>query len=217
MSSSRRLAEPATFSYERLSHPPATFRQEADKIDRRLPAAQKFIVDNQLNETLGPKDGDLGIIVQGGLFNVLNGRLALAGLSDAYGNAGCHACAQCHPSAGAGRDRALLRRQTAVLVVEEGSPDFLEQSIGQILRKADLNTVLHGKDMLPKAGEYTPLVVAKGLSAFLARYARRAEPLDAWLDEVDAHRAPWPRRWSRCRRGRPTSAPAARSARCSPP
>ena len=79
-------AEPATFNYERLSHPPATFRQEADKIDRRLPAAQKFIVDNKLNETLGPKDGDLGIIVQGGLFNVLNGRLAMAGLSDAHGN-----------------------------------------------------------------------------------------------------------------------------------
>ena len=33
----------------------------------------------QLNELLGPADGDLGIIVQGGLSNVLNGRLALAG------------------------------------------------------------------------------------------------------------------------------------------
>ena len=28
----------------------------------------------------------------------------------------------------------------AVLIVEEGAPDFIEQAIGQILRKADLNT-----------------------------------------------------------------------------
>src|SRR5437667_4744060 len=39
---------PARFNYDRLSHPPATFRQEADKVDRRLPAAQRFIVENKL-------------------------------------------------------------------------------------------------------------------------------------------------------------------------
>src|SRR5262245_62964146 len=43
---------PARFHYDRLAHPPATFRQEADKVDRRLPAAQRFIVDNALNERL---------------------------------------------------------------------------------------------------------------------------------------------------------------------
>ena len=173
VSSSRRLAEPATFSYERLSHPPATFRQEADKIDRRLPAAQKFIADNKLNETLGPKAGDLGIIVQGGLFNVLNGRLAMAGLSDAHGNVQLptHVLNVTHPLVPDEIARFCAGKR-AVLVVEEGSPDFLEQAIGQILRKADLNTTLHGKDMLPKAGEYTPLVVAKGLAAFLGQYGR---------------------------------------------
>jgi indolepyruvate ferredoxin oxidoreductase, alpha subunit len=190
VSSSRRLAEPAIFSYERLSHPPATFRQEADKIDRRLPAAQKFIADNQLNETLGPKTGDLGIIVQGGLFNVLNGRLAMAGLSDAQGNVqlSTHVLNVTHPLV-PGEIARFCAGKRAVLVLEEGFPDFLEQAIGQILRKADLNTALHGKDMLPKAGEYTPLVVAKGLSAFLAQYGQRAEPLVAWLNEVENHRA----------------------------
>src|SRR5947208_14632658 len=83
-SAKSRLA-PAPFNYDRLSHPPATFRQEVDKMDRRLPAARRFILDNKLNERLGPADGDIGIIVQGGLFNVLNGRLALAGLSDLDG------------------------------------------------------------------------------------------------------------------------------------
>ncbi|MBX9589946.1 MAG: indolepyruvate ferredoxin oxidoreductase subunit alpha [Hyphomonadaceae bacterium] len=189
VSAARRLGEPAAFSYERLSHPPATFRQERDKIDRRLPAAQTFILDNELNETLGPRDGELGIIVQGGLFNVLNGRLALAGLSDACGNVqlATHVLNVTHPLV----PEAIVRfcaGKRAVLVVEEGAPEFLEQAIGQILRKADLNTALHGKDMLPAAGEVTPLVMAKGLSAFLTRYGRRVDPLAAWLDEVEAHR-----------------------------
>jgi indolepyruvate ferredoxin oxidoreductase, alpha subunit len=190
VSVSRRLAQPAAFSYERLSHPPATFRQETDKIDRRLPAAQKFIVDNMLNETLGPKEGDLGIIVQGGLFNVLNGRLAMAGLSDIRGNVGLptHVLNVTHPLVPDEISRFCAGKR-AVLVVEEGSPDFLEQAIGQILRKADLNTRVHGKDVLAQAGEYTPLVIAKGLSAFLSAYGRAAGPLDAWLGEVKAHSA----------------------------
>jgi indolepyruvate ferredoxin oxidoreductase alpha subunit len=75
------------------------------------------------------------------------------------------------------------------LVVEEGSPDFIEQAVGQILRKADLNTRLHGKEFLPAAGEYTPLAVARGLSAFLTRYGHAPAPLDAWLAKVGAHQA----------------------------
>jgi indolepyruvate ferredoxin oxidoreductase alpha subunit len=188
VSASRRTV-PAAFNYDRLSHPPATFRQEADKVERRLPAAQRFIVEHKLNETLGPSGGDLGIIVQGGLFNVLNGRLAMAGLSDAQGNVGIatHVLNVTHPLVPEEIARFCAGKR-AVLVVEEGSPDFLEQAIGQILRKADLNTRLHGKDFLPRTGEYSPLAVAGGLVKFLAEYGRGAEPLEAWLEEVDAHR-----------------------------
>src|SRR5262249_7638438 len=153
--------------------PPATFRQEADKIARRLPAAQKFILEHKLNETFGPATGDIGIIVQGGLFNVLNGRLSLAGLSDADANIAVPTLVLnvVHPLAPEEITRFCAGKK-AVLVVEEGAPDFLEQAIGQILRKADLNTKLHGKDMLPMVGEYTPLVMGKGLSAYLGRYGR---------------------------------------------
>jgi indolepyruvate ferredoxin oxidoreductase alpha subunit len=182
--------EAATFNYDRLSHPPATFRQEADKVERRLPAAQRFISDNRLNETLGPADDDLGIIVQGGLFNVLNGRLAVAELSDAHGNVQLptHVLNVTYPLVPEEIVRFCAGKR-AVLVVEEGSPDFIEQAIGQIIRRADLNTRLHGKDMLPRAGEYTPLAVARGLSAFLAHYDRVSETLDMWLAKVAAHQA----------------------------
>src|SRR5919199_561955 len=83
-SAKRRFEAPAPFDYARLSHPPATFAQEADKQARRLPAARRFILERGLNERLGP-DGDVGILVQGGLFNALNASLAVAGLSDVHG------------------------------------------------------------------------------------------------------------------------------------
>ena len=187
-SANNRLA-PARFLYERLSHPPATFRQEVDKVARRLPAAQKFILDNNLNEVMGPADGDLGIIVQGGLFNVLNGRLARAGLSDADGNLGVPTLVLnvTHPLVPE-EIVGFCTGKRAVLVVEEGAPDFLEQAIGQILRKADLQTRLCGKDVLPMAGEYTPLVVGKGLAAFFARQGRTLPPLEEWLAAVEAQR-----------------------------
>ncbi|MFX8000691.1 hypothetical protein ABTK84_19480, partial [Acinetobacter baumannii] len=57
-----RLAEPASFDYGRLAHPPVTFHQEADKVDRRLPAARRFIVERGLNERFGPAAGRVGII-----------------------------------------------------------------------------------------------------------------------------------------------------------
>ena len=41
-----------------------------------------------------------------------------------------------------------------------------------MLRRADLQTTLHGKDALPKAGEYTVEVLIAGLATFLPRRAR---------------------------------------------
>ncbi len=168
VSTNARLADPAVFDYAKLSHPPVTFNQEIDKVTRRRPAAEQFILDHQLNEFVGPADGDVGIIVQGGLFNVLNDRLTAAGLSDIYGNSAVSTLVLnvTHPLSSR-QITEFCAGKKAVLVVEEGAPDFLEQAIGQILRKADLQTKLHGKDCLPMAGEYTPLVMADGLAKFL--------------------------------------------------
>ena len=52
-----RLAGPVQFEYGRLAHPPATFAQERLKIEQRLPAAQKFIGEQKLNELIA---GDIG-------------------------------------------------------------------------------------------------------------------------------------------------------------
>jgi indolepyruvate ferredoxin oxidoreductase alpha subunit len=176
---------PARFDYGRLAHPPVTFPHEADKVARRLPAARRYILENNLNEILGPAEGEVGIIVQGGLFNALNAELAAMGLSDAFGRVRV-------PTLVLNVTHPLVPEQIAgfcagkrgVLVVEEGAPDYLEQAIGQILRKADLNTRLHGKDVLPMAGEYTPSVLAAGLSAFMESYGRRVVAIPSLAPEA---------------------------------
>ncbi|MFN7633493.1 MAG: thiamine pyrophosphate-dependent enzyme, partial [Acetobacteraceae bacterium] len=165
---------PARFDYDRLAHPPVTFKQEADKIARRIPAAIRYLLDHRLNEVLGPSEGDLGIIVQGGLFNALNAELAEAGLSDAFGRLRLPTLVLnvTHPLS-PDQIASFCAGRRGVLVVEEGSPDYLEQAIGQILRRAGLSTALHGKDVLPMAGEYAPQVLAAGLAQVLERYGTR--------------------------------------------
>ena len=54
-----------------------------------------------------------------------------------------------------------------MLVVEEGQPEFIEQELATHLRRADVQTQLHGKDMLPMAGEYTVEVIVRGLARVL--------------------------------------------------
>ena len=56
----------------------------------------------------------------------------------------------------------------AVLVVEEGQPDFIEQALARTLRDADLPTRVLGKRVLPMAGEYTVEVLEAGLRRFMA-------------------------------------------------
>jgi indolepyruvate ferredoxin oxidoreductase, alpha subunit len=187
-SAKNRLA-PAKFNYDRLSHPPVIFPQEIAKFEKRLPAARKFIQDHKLNERLGPERGDLGIIVQGGLFNALNSRLALAGMSDVYGDVQIPTFVLnvTHPLVPE-EVSAFCAGKRAVLLVEEGAPDFIEQALGQLLRKADLNTKLHGKDFLAMAGEYTPLVLGRGLAQFLAAYGRKNDALEAWVAAVDGRK-----------------------------
>ena len=55
----------------------------------------------------------------------------------------------------------------AVLVVEEGNPDYIEQAVNVELRRADIQTRVLGKGLLPRAGEYASEVLLEGLAAFL--------------------------------------------------
>jgi len=185
VSSINKQAEPASFLYARLSHPPVTFTQEKQKLEHRLPAAQKFILENQLNEVISGDISSHGIIVQGGLFNTLMRRLSNLHLADAFGNSRIPILVLnvTHPLVPEQIQEFCLARES-VLVMEEGNPEFIEQQIGQILRRADIQTRLHGKDVLPLAGEYSAEVVTKGLVEFLSQNEPDGVNVETLRDEA---------------------------------
>ena len=163
-----RFPEPAKFGYGRLSHPPSTFLHETLKVEERLPAALKFIRENRLNEVRDGDMGGVGIVLQGGLHNVVVRRLQALGLADAFGDARVPMLILnvIHPLV-PDEITAFCAGKDAVLVVEEGNPEYIEHQIHTILRKADIQTRVFGKDVLPAAGEYVAPVVQEGLVAFL--------------------------------------------------
>jgi indolepyruvate ferredoxin oxidoreductase alpha subunit len=167
-SGQHRLSGPPRFDYGRLAHPPVIFTHERLKVEQRLPAAQKFIREQKLNEVIPGEIADIGIITLGGLTNGLLRALARLDLADLYGQSRIpiYVLNVAYPLV-PDEVKEFCAGKRAVLVVEEGSPDYVEQQINVVLREADSTTRLHGKDCLPRTGDYTSEVFLRGLSAFL--------------------------------------------------
>ncbi|MCA0240792.1 MAG: indolepyruvate ferredoxin oxidoreductase subunit alpha [Proteobacteria bacterium] len=159
----------------RIVLPPASFLHEQEKLQQRWPAAVRYVTEHGLNEIIGGDDGqgagDLGLIVQGGQFNSLARVLERLGFADAFGRSRLpvYVMNVAYPVV----DAEVLRfcqGKRAVLMVEEGQPNFIEQNVAAILRGAGSATALHGKDVLPVAGEYTAAELLAGVRRFLQRY-----------------------------------------------
>jgi len=178
---------PKEWIYDRLAHPPAIFRQEKLKSDVRLPAARRFIQEHNLNERFPGSEAGLGIIVQGGLYNGLMRALRLLGLADDFG--GCqlpiYVLNVVYPLVPE-EVISFSRSKQAILVLEEGQPEFIEQEIATALRRADLQAKLHGKDLFHMAGEYHTEAMVRGLARFLAQHAPHLDASSGsrWLESV---------------------------------
>jgi len=156
----------------RIVLPPASFQHEQEKIHQRWPAAQKYIHERGLNEIFAEGAQDFGIILQGGMYNTTIRCLELLGLSNAFGDSKIpHYVLNVTYPLIEEEVKSFCVGKRAVLIIEEGQPDFIEQSINSILRKADIQTKVHGKDVLPMAGEYTAAAVTKGVLKFVEMYA----------------------------------------------
>ena len=156
----------------RIVLPPASFLHEQDKVRNRWPAAQEYVARQHLNEFFAADVRDFGIILQGGMYNTVIRGLELLGLSDAFGNTKVplYVLNVTYPLIDS-EVKQFCAGKRGVLVIEEGQPDFIEQNLHAILRKADLPARVHGKDLLPMAGEYTGAVVTKGILGFVEQYA----------------------------------------------
>jgi indolepyruvate ferredoxin oxidoreductase alpha subunit len=155
----------------RVVLPPGSFLHEHEKIEKRWPAAQKWIRENHLNERFAEGTQDFGIILQGGMYNAVVRALELMGLGNAFGDSQIplYVLNVTYPLIDE-EVKEFCASKSAVLIIEEGQPDFIEQNLHSILRKADLPTKVHGKDMLAMAGEYTAAVVTRGILKFVESY-----------------------------------------------
>src|SRR5262245_2264864 len=192
-SGKNRLAGPPRFDYGRLAHPPVIYAQERLKVDERLPAAQQFIRARKLNEVIAGDLADVGIIVVGGLTNGVLRALARLDLADLYGASRIpiYVLNVAFPLVPE-ELREFCAGKRAVLVVEEGSPDYIEQAVNVELRRADIATRVLGKGMLPRAGEYISEVLLNALASFLVdtRPARTdADAIAARAKNMLAHKA----------------------------
>jgi len=157
----------------RIVLPPASFLHEKEKLERRGPAAIEFIKSRKLNEIFGPANGDVGIVMLGGMYNTTMRALQYLGLADGYGESALplYVLNVAYPLI---EDElvAFCAGKRAVLMIEEGAPDYIERDLNTILRRRDLQTKVSGKDVLPMGGEYTAPALTKGVRQFLAAHAR---------------------------------------------
>ncbi|WP_108817419.1 thiamine pyrophosphate-dependent enzyme [Pseudovibrio sp. Alg231-02] len=155
----------------RIVLPPASFLHEQEKVTKRLPAALDYIQTHKLNELFGPQGSNVGIILQGGMYNGVIRALQRLGLADINGETQIplYVMNVTYPLVPA-EITEFCRTKEAVLVVEEGYPDYLEQAVGAMLQKEGLTTKLEGKGPFPEAGEYTGQVMLDSIQTFLATH-----------------------------------------------
>jgi indolepyruvate ferredoxin oxidoreductase alpha subunit len=166
--SAHKKIETPKFDYLKVANAPSTYAQERLKLDQRLPAAIKFIKERGLNEFFPGDLAEVGIITQGGLYNTVVRALQHYGLADNDGNSRIpiYCLNVTYPLVDEEIVKFCLGKQH-VLIVEEGHPDYIEQAINTALRRADVQTKVHGKGPLPMGGQYNADVVQTGLAKWL--------------------------------------------------
>src|SRR5258706_10565027 len=153
-------------SAARIILPPGTYAQEQEKVVTRWPAAVRFIVENHLNEMHGGDLDGIGIVMQGGLYNTVLRSLEMMGLADVFGKSRIplYVLNVTYPLV-PDEFVEFASGKRALLIVEEGQPEYIEQSVNQFLRNADIQTRVVGNGPLPMAGEKNGAVRSGGPKA----------------------------------------------------
>ena len=173
---------------DRIVLPPANFLHEVEKVEKRWPAGIAYVRDNGLNEWFGPGEAHgVGIIVQGGLYNNFNRAMELLKLSNEFGDSDLPVyCLNVTYPLVPEEVTHFCAGKKAVLVLEEGQPEFIEHELNTLIRRADLPCRIVGKDMLPRAGEYSAQVIRDGLAKFLREWVPALAPAEEAADPLPA-------------------------------
>ena len=154
--------------FSRVVLPPMSYVHELDKVNNRWPAAEKFIIENELNEIFGPATSSIGIVIQGGMYNGVIRALQRLGLADIYGDSSIplYILNVTYPLV-ENEFLSFCEDKKAILVVEEGQPEFIEQNISTFLYRSKSSISVYGKDTFPMAGEYTGQIMLESLTSFI--------------------------------------------------
>lgn len=178
---------------DKIPLPPFTFEQERMKFSERIPSAIKYIRENRLNEVLSGGETNLGIITHGMVFNSLMRCLHNLGEADVYGEARVPImCLNVINPLVPDEIVEFMRHKKAVLVVEEGMPNLIEEQIRAIAQRAKLTLDIYGKDLLPAAGEYTPDHITNGVASFLIKnYSSHIlrDRIRASSEQIESHKS----------------------------
>ena len=173
--------------YGRIILPPSTYAQEREKIEQRFPAAVRFVAEQEMNDFSGGEASEIGIVLQGGLYNNVLRALELLDCADTFGTSRIplYILNVTYPLVPDEWVRFCAGKR-AVLVVEEGQPEFIEQAASQILRQREVSARLLGKGLLPMHGEYTVDALRKGIGEFIRQWAPelRREPAGGAVTEA---------------------------------
>jgi indolepyruvate ferredoxin oxidoreductase alpha subunit len=205
---------PAALRVCAVAHPPALFVHERLKVEDRLPAAIDFIREHKLNEFIAGDLADIGIIVCGGLTSACCARSAARARRPLRrSRVPIYVLNVVYPLVPE-EVRAFCAGKRAVLVVEEGSPDYIEQQINVELRRADIQTRVLGKGRCRRPANTPPTCCSRARA-----FSAEARPAGIDRPRVSGRRAAGSRTGrgrqgasASCRRGRRPSAPAARAA-----
>ncbi len=169
--SRKSVLENPNFDFGAICLPPSTYAQEKHKVEVRWPAAVEFIKKAKLNETFAGDMVETGILCQGGLYNAVIRALQILGLADAFGASRVPIyCMNVAYPAIPEEIIAFCSGKQRVLVVEEGQPAYIEDTVRAELQRQEVQGVkVLGKGVLPMAGEYTGEVVLTGIATFLNR------------------------------------------------
>jgi indolepyruvate ferredoxin oxidoreductase, alpha subunit len=163
--------------HSRVALPPSTYAHEQEKVHQRWPDAVKYIRENGLNETFGPKKSKVGIICQGGMYNGVVRALQRLGLADIYGETQIPIyCLNVTYPLIPEEVVPFCAGKDAVLMVEEGQPKHLEEAVAAMLYRAGGSCKLVGDGPFPKAGEMTGQVMMAGISSFMSEHGAALLP-----------------------------------------
>ena len=112
----------------------------------------------------------MGISKQGGMYNIVIRVLHRLGLVDGFGQSDIplYLLNVTYPLVQR-KFGTFCKGKQSVLLIEEGQPAYIEQAAQSFLCLEGLDTLIHGKDVLPMAGEYNAEVILEGMTRFLNR------------------------------------------------